>query len=40
MTGPHSGPYGDDCEPFDFDYDGDVDLQDLGGFQNALGPIP
>ncbi len=38
ITGPHGEPYTDDCEPFDFDYDGDVDLRDLGGFQNAFAP--
>ena len=25
-----------DCEAFDFDYDGDVDLEDFGGFQRVF----
>jgi len=33
MTGPGSGPYDIVCQPFDFDYDGDVDLTDFAGLQ-------
>ncbi len=33
MTGPGGGPPLLGCEAFDFDYDGDIDLFDLRGFQ-------
>ena len=36
MTGPDAGPYGEGCEAFDFDYDGDVDLFDFAEFQAAF----
>ena len=36
MTGPGAGPYAEDCLPFDFDYDADVDLTDIAGFQRAF----
>ena len=37
MTGPEGGPYERKCEAFDFDADGDVDVQDFAGMQGVLG---
>ena len=37
MTGPGLGPYDSGCEALDFEYDGDVDLQDFAGFQMLFG---
>ncbi len=37
-TGPRAGPVGVDCEVFDFDDDGDVDLRDWAGLQTAMAP--
>ena len=39
-TGPHGGPYPAVCEPFDVDFDGDVDLWDFGEFQCVFGGAP
>ncbi len=36
--GPDAGPYDTGCEPFDADYDGDVDLLDFAEFQWVFGP--
>jgi len=36
MTGPDGGPYTDDCKPFDFNKDKDIDLSDFAGFQQAI----
>ena len=33
ITGPNGDPYPDGCEPFDFNYDGFVDLRDFAGMQ-------
>jgi len=33
MTGPDAGPYGDGCEAFDFEFDGDVDVRDYTAWQ-------
>jgi predicted outer membrane repeat protein len=39
MTGPDIEPYLDGCEPFDFEYDGDVDLHDFARFTRQFtGP--
>ncbi len=38
-TGPNGGPYLSGCESFDFDFDGDVDLNDHAAFGN-LFPVP
>ncbi len=38
MTGPHSGPYGAGCQPFDFNADSAVDLLDFAALQSALSP--
>jgi parallel beta-helix repeat protein len=40
LTGPDAGPYDPGCEAFDFESDGDVDVQDLAGFQAVFLPIP
>ena len=36
-TGPDNGPYTPDCQPFDFDNDGDIDTRDFAGFQAVFG---
>ncbi len=36
ITGPDGEPYDDGCEPFDFNYDGQVDLRDFAGMQAAF----
>ena len=36
MTGPNAGPYGTGCEVFDFEFDADVDLFDVAGFQQVF----
>ena len=36
MTGPGGGVNDPACVPFDFEYDGDVDLTDVAGFQTVL----
>lgn len=36
MTGPNAGPYGTGCEVFDFEFDEDVDLFDVAGFQQVF----
>ena len=38
MTGPSGGPYPPGCEPFDFEFDGDVDLRDFGAFCVVCSP--
>ena len=39
MTGPNAGPYAGGCEVFDFEFDEDVDLFDVAGFQQVFaGP--
>jgi predicted outer membrane repeat protein len=39
MTGPGGGPYSQGCEPFDFQFDGAVDLHDHTSFQSVFrGP--
>jgi hypothetical protein len=40
MTGPDNGPYDPECEPFDFEYDLDIDLNDFAGFARALTSAP
>ncbi|HUU85255.1 MAG TPA: right-handed parallel beta-helix repeat-containing protein [Phycisphaerae bacterium] len=37
VTGPGGGPYDPGCEAFDFEYDADVDLKDVAGFQMVFG---
>ena len=37
MTGPSNGPYPSGCEAFDFEFDADVDLNDVARFQAAFG---
>jgi len=36
LTGPDTGPYANGCEPFDFNGDLDVDVEDFGGFQQVF----
>jgi parallel beta-helix repeat protein/predicted outer membrane repeat protein len=36
ITGPGGGPYAPGCEAFDFEFDGDVDLEDFAGFQGTF----
>ena len=36
ITGPDGEPYEEGCEPFDFNYDGFVDLRDFAGMQAAF----
>jgi hypothetical protein len=36
MTGPDAGPYADNCEAFDYEFDGDVDLLDFARFQGGI----
>ena len=41
FTGPGNDdmePYADSCVPLDFDFDGDIDLEDYAGFQHVLTP--
>lgn len=37
VTGPSAGPYLEGCEAVDFEFDGDVDLQDFAAFQGVFG---
>ena len=37
MTGPGDGRYDPECEPFDFEYDRDVDMADFAQFAKVLG---
>ncbi|UCE59010.1 MAG: M4 family metallopeptidase [Phycisphaerales bacterium] len=36
LTGPQGGPYPQECAPFNFDPDTDVDLRDLAAFQRVF----
>lgn len=36
MTGPSLGPYGAGCQSFDYEFDGDVDLNDFVRFQRQF----
>jgi len=38
LTGPSNGPVPAGCDPFDFDGDADIDLDDWGGLQRAFRP--
>jgi hypothetical protein len=40
MTGPAAGPYATGCEAFDYEFDEDVDLADIAGFQNTFEGMP
>jgi predicted outer membrane repeat protein len=37
LTGPDAGPYGPGCRALDAEFDGDVDLADLGAFMLQFG---
>ncbi|MCP4249036.1 MAG: hypothetical protein GY778_18485, partial [bacterium] len=40
MTGPSHGPYDAGCQSFDYEFDGDVDLDDFALFQAAFADPP